>query len=51
MSFVVETYQLEVRRFTLAEVDGCLNDETGFWQICFFVSWPVEVRSFQTTKS
>ena len=44
MSFVIETYQLQVRRFTLAEAEGCLGDETGFWQTCFFVSWPAEVR-------
>lgn len=50
VSFVVETYQLQVKRFTLAEAEGCLNDDTGFWQTCFFVSWPVEVHPFHTTK-
>ena len=50
MSFVVETYQLQVKRFTFAEAESCLNDETGFWKTCFFVSWPVEVHPFQTTK-
>jgi hypothetical protein len=46
MTFVVETYHLEVRRFTLAEADRGLGDEKGFWQTSFYVSWPSEVRSF-----
>ena len=47
ISFIVESYRLEVARFSLAELENRITvvDQTEApWQIYFFICWPDEVR-------